>query len=171
MSKKPGLFKLAGIFFAALLILAASLLLILAMMINRLKPPFSATLFPAGTSSPEPITQQSTGLVNTPQPTPSLSVPTQTRPTPVNPNQSWKQGMLVYLVRNPSGYNSMYMLNLETGSEPRLLLQPTTNQHYYGPWLSPDSSKVVFYDINGLNGILDLQDLSIKLLDACNSPT
>jgi Tol biopolymer transport system component len=30
---------------------------------------------------------------------------------------------------------------------------------------------VVFYNLNGSNGILDLRDLSVKLIEPCNSPT
>ncbi len=182
--------KLAGISFAALLIFAVLLLFVLGIMLARVGPPFNATQLSAVTPSMESITQQLTKMVNNTPFSPSMSVPAQTQPatntptlnsliivpshplpTTITPTQSWKQGILVYLVRNPSGFNSMYMLNLKKGSESQLLLQPTTNQHYYGPWLSPDSRKVVLYDLNGSNGILDLQDLSMKLIEACNSPT
>jgi Tol biopolymer transport system component len=203
MNKLRDYIKLAGFSFAALLIFAALVFLVFWLMINKLNPPFSATLPSPVTPSLGPYSGGLTSTVTKSQITPSLSVPSQTSPvatsqispavTPqispvatsqINPvttsqispavtsqKQSWKQGMMVYLARLPSGFNAMYMLNLEAGTPPRLLLQPTTNQHYYGPWLSPDSSRVVYYDINGSDGIMDLQDLSVKLFKACNSPT
>ena len=221
MNKLRDYIKLVIISFAALLIFAALVFLVFWIMINKLNPPFSATLpsavtpslgpysggltstltklpitpslsvpsqtSPVATSQTSPAVTPSLGpysggltsTLTNPQITPSLSVPSQTSPvatSQISPagtsqKQSWKQGMMVYLARLPSGFNAMYMLNLETGTPPRLLLQPTTNQHYYGPWLSPDSSSVVFYDINGSDGIMDLQDLSVKLFKACNSPT
>jgi len=221
MNKLRDYIKLVCFSFAALLIFAALVFLVFWIMINKLNPPFSATLpsavtpslgpysggltstltklpitpslsvpsqtSPVATSQTSPAVTPSLGpysggltsTLTNPQITPSLSVPSQTSPvatSQISPagtsqKQSWKQGMMVYLARLPSGFNAMYMLNLETGTPPRLLLQPTTNQHYYGPWLSPDSSSVVFYDINGSDGIMDLQDLSVKLFKACNSPT
>ncbi|HEX7619796.1 MAG TPA: hypothetical protein VF359_01200 [Anaerolineales bacterium] len=110
-------------------------------------------------------------FTSTPTLTPSLSVPTQTQPPPVTLPRSWNQGILVYLLKITSGFNSIYMLNLEKGTGPQLLLLPSSRQHFYGPSLSPDSRNVVFYDINGSDGILDLQDLSVNGFDACNSPT
>jgi Tol biopolymer transport system component len=171
MNKIRDYIKLASFSFAALLIFAVLVVLVLTIMIHRLKPPFSATLLPAVTPSVGPYSGGLTSTVTKPQPTPLISVPTQTSPAANPQTQAWKQGMLVYLARLPSGFNAMYMLNLETGTPPRLLLKPTTTQHYYGPWLSPDSSRVVFYDINGSDGIMDLQNLSSKPFDACNSPT
>jgi Tol biopolymer transport system component len=185
--------KLVGFSFGALVILAAFLIFVLSIMVARIRTPFSATLpsvvtptivsnkpqltktvnnsllTPSKTVNNPPLTPSK--MVDLPSLTPSLSIPSQTQQATIIPNQSWEQGMLVYLVRIPSGFNSIYTINLEQGSKPQLLLQPTTNQHYYGPWLSPDSRKVVFYDLNGSNGILDLQDLSVKLIPACNSPT
>jgi Tol biopolymer transport system component len=163
--------KLVCCSFAALLIFAALLFFALTIMLARIGSPFKATQLSAVTPSMGSITQQLTKTVNNTPFTPSISVPSQTQPATTSPAQLWKQGILVYLVRISSGLNSMYMLNLEKESEPQLLLQPTTNQQYYGPWLSPDARKVVFYDLNGSNGILDLQDLSVKLIEACNSPT
>jgi Tol biopolymer transport system component len=171
--------KLACFSFAALLIFSALLFFVLRIMLARIGPPFTETQPPAVTPSMESIHQQLTKTMSnpshtpslTPSITPSMSVPSQTQPATITLTQSWKQGILVYLVRIPSGFNSIYMMNLEKESEPQLLLQPTTNQHYYGPWLSPDSKKVVFYDLNGSNGILDLGDLSVKLIEGCNSPT
>jgi Tol biopolymer transport system component len=179
MNKLRDYIKLVCFSFAALLIFAALVFLVFWIMINKLNPPFSATLPSAVTPSLGPYSGGLTSTVTKPQITPSLSVPSQTSPvatSQISPavtsqKQSWKQGMMVYLARLPSGFNAMYILNLEAGTPPRLLLQPTTNQHYYGPWLSPDSSSVVFYDINGSDGIMDLQDLSVKLFKACNSPT
>ena len=199
MNKLRDYIKLAGFSFAALLIFAALVFLVFWIMVNKLNPPFSATLPSDATpsvgpysggltstvtktqitpslsvpsqTSPGPYSGGLTSTVTKTQITPSLSVPSQTSPAVTSQTQSWKQGMMVYLARLPSGFNAMYMLNLEAGTPPRLLLQPTTNQHYYGPWLSPHSSSVVFYDINGSDGIMDLQDLSVKLFKACNSPT
>ena len=187
MNKLRDYIKLVCFSFAALLIFAALVFLVFWIMIKKLNPPFSATLPPAVTPSWGPYSGGLTNTLTQPQITPSLSVPSQTspvatsQPSPVatsqispaatSQKQSWKQGMLVYLARLPSGFNAMYMLNLAAGTPARLLLQPTANQHYYGPWLSPDSSSLVFYDINGSDGILDLQDLSVKLFKACNSPT
>jgi Tol biopolymer transport system component len=169
--KSKDYIKLVSFSFAALLILAALVLFTLEIMITKIRPPFSATLPSVITPSMGSINPQSTKTVNHTQLTPSMSVPSQTQSATITQTQSWKQGILVYLVRISSGFNTMYTMNLEKESEPQLLLQPTTNQHYYGPWLSPDSRKVVFYNLNGSNGILDLQDLSVKLIDACNSPT
>ena len=180
--KSKDYIKLVSFSFAALLILVALVLFTLEVMLTRIRPPFSATLPSVITPSMESIIQQLTktvtnppltpsGTENNPLLTPSRSVSSQTQQATIAPNQSWKQGFLVYLLRIPSGFNSIYLMNLEKGSNPQLLLQPTTNQHYYGPWLSPDSRKVVFYDLNGSNGILDLQDLSVQLIEACNSPT
>jgi len=180
MNKLRDYIKLVGFSFAAILIFAVIVFLVFWIMINKLNPPFSATLLPAGTSGVGPNSGGLTSTLTKAQLTPSMSVPSQTSPAGIPPQtspagspqtQSWKQGMMVYLARLPSGFNAMYMLSLETGSVPRLLLQPTTNQHYYGPWLSPDSSRLVFYDINGSDGIMDLQTLSIKPFNACNSPT
>ena len=179
MNKLRDYIKLASFSFAAILIFAALVFLIFWIMVNKLNPPFSATLLPDVTPSVGPYSGGLTSTVTKPQITPSMSVPSQTSPAPITQTspavitqtQSWKQGMMVYLARLPSGLNAMYMLNLEIGTVPRLLLHPTTHQHYYGPWLSPDSSRVVFYDINGSDGIMDLQALSIKPFDACNSPT
>lgn len=188
--KSRDYFKLAGFSFAALLIFAALLFFALEIMLSRVGSPFNATQLSAVTPSMGSITQQLTKMANntplipsmsvpsqtqpaaiTPTRIPSMSAPSQTQPATIIPAQSWKQGILVYLIRIPSGFNSMYMMSLEKESKPQLLLQPTTNQSYFGPWLSPDSRKVVFYDLNGSNGILDLQDLSVKLIEPCNSPT
>jgi Tol biopolymer transport system component len=168
MNKLRDYIKLAGFSFAALLIFAALVFLVFWIMVNKLNPPFSATLPSDATPSVGPYSGGLTSTVTKTQITPSLSVPFQTSPAVPSQTQTWKQGMMVYLARLPSGFNAMYMLNLEAGTPPRLL---TTNQHYYGPWLSPHSSSVVFYDINGSDEILDLQDLSVKLFKACNSPT
>jgi len=178
MNKLRDYIKLVCFSFAAILIFSALVFLVLWIMINKLNPPFSATLPSVVTPSLGPHGGGLTSTVTKPQITPSLSVPSQTSPVATSQTspaatsqtQSWQQGMMVYLARLPSGLNAMYELNLETGVA-RLLLQPTTNQHFYGPWLSPDSSRVVFYDINGSDGILDLQNLSVKPIEACNSPT
>jgi Tol biopolymer transport system component len=181
MNKLRDYIKLASFSFAALLLFTALVFLVFWIMINKLNPPFSATPPSAVTPSVGPYGGGLTSTVTELQPTPEItsSIPSPTSPvaTPQNSpaatsqTRSWQQGMMVYLARLPSGFNAMYMVNLEAGTPPRLLLQPTTNQHYYGPWLSPDSSRVVFYDINGSDGIMDLQDLSVKLFKACNSPT
>ena len=149
MNKLRDYIKLASFSFAAILIFAALVFLVFWIMINKLNPPFSATLLPAVTSSVGPYSGGLTSTVTKPQIIPSLSVPSQTSPVATSQTspaatsqtQSWQQGMMVYLARLPSGFNAMYELNLETGAA-RLLLQPTTNQHFYGPWLSPDSSRV-----------------------------
>ena len=179
MNKLRDYIKLVCFSFAALLIFAALVFLVFWIMINKLNPPFSATLPSAVTPSLGPYSGGLTSTVTKPQITPSLSVPSQTSPVATSQTspaatsqtQSWQQGMMIYLARLPSGFNAMYELNLETGAARQLLLQPTTNQHFYGPWVSPDSSRVVFYDINDSDGILDLQNLSVKPIEACNSPT
>ena len=172
------------------MIFAALLFLALGLMLDRLPQPFSETLPADVTSGMSSTNQQLTGTVNNTSLTPSMNaafqtqpfaatptltlptrVATQTQPPPNNLPRSWNQGILVYLLKNSSGFNSMYTLNLEKGTGPQLLLQPTSKQHFYGPSLSPDSSKLVFYDINGLDGILDLQDLSVLWIESCNSPT
>jgi Tol biopolymer transport system component len=171
-------------------IFASLVFLALGLMLDRLSPPFSATLPLVVPPTLRSNTQQLTGTATrfsltpsrsaafgtqpftlTPTFPPPTTVPFQTQPPPNTLPRSWNQGILVYLLKISSGFNSINMLNLENGTGPQLLLQPTSRQHFYGPSLSPDSSKLVFYDINGSDGILDLQDLSVLQIESCNSPT
>jgi len=55
---------------------------------------------------------------------------------------------------------------------PRLLLASKSGQQLYGPSLSPDSSKVVYYDaFGGNNGLLDVNTLAVQSFPYCNSPS
>ena len=82
MGKKRDYIKLAIISFTALLIFAASLFLVLAIILDKLKPPFSATLLPAVTPSVGPHGGGLTSTVTKSRPIPEMtgSVPSQTNP-------------------------------------------------------------------------------------------
>jgi len=101
----------------------------------------------------------------TPLLTPS---PTETPPPPI----TWEQGKIVFVLRQADGKHALFMMDLELGDEPRLLLQPGDDDVFYGPWLSHDSSQVAFYVLYGPAKILEIVNSdSLYSLSRCSSPT
>jgi serine/threonine protein kinase len=99
-------------------------------------------------------------------------IPASTQTPSSTPQSSWEQGQIVFVEMNASKLNDIYLMDMAADAVPRLLLSSTSKQQLYGPSLSPDSSKMVYYDANGgNNGILDVQTLTVHEFPACNSPT
>jgi len=120
------------------------------------------------------------GSVSQVSPTIAAAVlpPTSTAtPPPINtpiPAANWQQGRIVYLVDEAGGY-TLYSLDLATGGSPEVLLYPQSGITFYGPWLSPDSSRLAYYDMD-INSsrtfILDLNPVGKpNQVGQCKSPS
>jgi Tol biopolymer transport system component len=124
-------------------------------------PPISAAPTSPGVTAATDIPAPTSTLFPTLQPTLTSTPP-----------DSWEQGQIVYVARNASGLHDITMQAMRANAVPRLLLASQPGQQLYGPSLSPDSSKVVFYDaFGGSNGLLDVNTLAVQSFPYCNSPS
>jgi len=75
-------------------------------------------------------------------------------------------------VDEAGGY-TLYSLDLASGGDPEVLLYPQTGTTFYGPWLSPDSSQLAYYDMYSSHTfMLDLnQDGKPRQVGQCKSPS
>jgi WD40 repeat protein len=124
------------------------------------------------TSQPSPemrLASPSFSLSPIPSITP-LHTPSPTA-TPL-PAITWRQGKIVFVLRQADGKHTLYMMDLEMGGEPRLIFQPGGDDVIYGPWLSSDSSQVAFYVLYGSVKVLDIDNPDTPhSLSRCSSPT
>ena len=114
---------------------------------------------------------------------PSVTIPAVTAtekvfsasPTPLTPTStlpsSWNQGQIIFLQLKDNHYHDLYLLDLQAGSLPKILLQQVSNQSFYAPWFSRDGSKFVFEDMNNKDIIYDLKTKTGTTFDRCGSPT
>ena len=80
-------------------------------------------------------------------PSPVLTSTQPPTAVPAQAGNGWKQGQLVYLSGSKTA-RDVYWLDLQTGGEPKLIAASNGNDRFYGVVLSPDGSRLVWYDTN-----------------------
>jgi len=167
---------LLSLFTCILLVAVGAILISAGVIVNPLRnvslvssSPFVETIVTSAPSLEMRLASPSLSLspvpIITPSQTPSLIT------TPL-PSINWKQGKIVFVLRQADGKHALYMMDLETGGEPQLIFQPGGDDVIYGPWLSSDSGQVAFYVLYGSVKVLDIDNLdSPHPLSRCSSPT